>query len=396
MKSPVHQQHRLPRISVSMTLFQKMFPQYQVLTVFLLLFTSTVFSQNFEVYISDAGSFNIPPWKILKFDENGQNPEVFIDDNLGWPQDILFLEDQGVVLISNLNTNRINKHDDETGEFIEVFANGISGPTRMKIGEDNLIYVLQWSGNGRVRRYEQDGTYVGEFTSVTVSQSIGMDWDATGNLYVSSYNGASVRKFDQDGNDLGLFINSNLLGPTNIWFDDNGDLLVVDYNGTGVKRFDSDGNFIENFLTGLGNAEGVAYLPNGNILVGNGANSSVKMFDPDGNYLSDFITSSAGNLMTPNAVIIRDLGTVGTSSPNELEEVIVYPTVGSIFYLQAEYAQDIEEVNIYSTDGRHVSRIDNPAATPFIWRAVNYPSGVYVLQLSMRNGDRYTNKIIVQ
>lgn len=105
----------------------------------------------------------------------------------------------------------------------------------MKIGADSLLYVLQWSGNGKVRRYQLDGTYAGEFTSVGVPQSIGLDWDSNGNLYVSSYTGDNVRKFDPNGNDLGLFVTSNLAGPTNIWFDDNGDLLVSDYDGTAVK-----------------------------------------------------------------------------------------------------------------------------------------------------------------
>ncbi len=70
----------------------------------------------------------------------------------------------------------------------------------MKIGADSLLYVLQWSGNGKVRRYELDGTFVDDFTSVGVTQSIGIDWDNDGNLYVSSYGGDNVRKFDTNGN----------------------------------------------------------------------------------------------------------------------------------------------------------------------------------------------------
>ena len=192
-----------------------------------LLLTLNLVGQTTEIYVSDAGNFNNPPWQILKFDENGENPEVFIDSNLAWPQDIIFLDDQGLVLISNLNTNQITKYNLASGGYLGNFAAGISGPTRMKIGDDSLLYVLQWSGDGKVRRYQLNGTFVDDFTSVGVSQSIGVDWDSTGNLYVSSFNGNNVRKFDSNGNDMGLFINSNLQGPTNIWFDDNGDLLVL-------------------------------------------------------------------------------------------------------------------------------------------------------------------------
>ncbi len=267
--------------------------------------TTNVFGQGLEIYVSDAGNFSNPPWKILKFDENGENPEMFIDTVLAWPQDIVFLEDQQVVLISNLNSGRITKYNSSTGDYIGNFATGIAGPTRMKIGEDSLLYVLQWSGNGKVRRYQLDGTYVGEFTSVGVPQSIGLDWDSNGNLYVSSYSGDNIRKFDPSGNDVGLFVTTNLAGPTNIWFDDNGDLLVSDYDGTAVKKFNSNGVFQSNFATGLSQSEGVDFFSNGNILIGNGATHSVKMFDSNGVYIEDFIPSGSGGLMTPNAVVIR-------------------------------------------------------------------------------------------
>jgi len=301
-------------MKVATTFYKKIFSLF---ALSVLLFTSNAFSQDIEIYVSDAMNFSSPPWKILKFDENGENPEVFINDQLAWPQDILFLEDQNVVLISNLNSGRITKHNSTTGDYIEDFATGIAGPTRMKIGADSLLYVLQWSGNGKVRRYELDGTFVGEFTSVGVTQSIGIDWDDDGNLYVSSYGGASVRKFDTNGNDLDLFVNSNLAGPTNIWFDDNGDLLVIDYNGTAVKRFTSSGTFISNFITSLGSAEGVDFFPNGNILIGNGATHSVKMYDSNGVYIEDFIPNGSGGLVTPNAVVIRETNVSSVSGDDD-------------------------------------------------------------------------------
>ena len=124
--------------------------------------TSFAFSQgNYDLYVSDAGNFNNPPWQILKYDQNGENGEVFISDHLAWPQDILFLEEQNQVLISNLNSDSINIHDATTGEFIGLFGDEADGPTRMAIGPDGLLYVLQWNGDGKVLRYETDGTYLG-------------------------------------------------------------------------------------------------------------------------------------------------------------------------------------------------------------------------------------------
>jgi len=363
---------------------------------FVLLLASNTFCQTIEVYVSDAGNFSNPPWQILKFDENGENPEVFINSNLAWPQDIVFIEDQDIVLISNLNSGTITKHNSATGAFIENFATGISGPTRMKIGADSLLYVLQWSGNGKVRRYQLDGTFVDEFTSVGVPQSIGIDWDGNGNLYISSYGGDNVRKFDTNGNDLGLFINSNLLGPTNIWFDAAGDMLVSDYNGTAVKRFDSEGIYVSDFLTGLSNSEGVDFFPNGNILIGNGATSSVKLFDNAGNYIEDFISSGAGNLLTPNAVVIRENNAVSVSGSGNsfinnytLEQNYPNPfNPGTIISFSIPNS-GFTQLKIYDALGTEINSLVNEYKQSgnydIEFNAENLPTGIYFYRLISGN-----------
>jgi hypothetical protein len=361
----------------------------------ILLLTSNVFPQTTEIYVSDAGNFSSPPWKILKFDENGENPEIFIDTVLAWPQDILFLEDQNVVLISNLNTGRITKYNSTTGDYIGDFATGIGGPTRMKIGADSLLYVLQWSGNGKVRRYQLDGTFVDEFTSVGVTQSIGIDWDADGNLYVSSYGGASVRKFDSDGNSLGIFINTNLAGPTNIWFDDNGDLLITDYNGTAVKKFDSSGTFINNFITGLSQAEGVAFFPNGNILIGNGATHSVKMFDSNGNYIEDFIPNGSGGLVTPNAIVIRETNVLSVSGDeNPIKNFVLEQNYPNPFNPSTKISYRLPvtskvTLKVYNALGKEIATLVNeelPAGSHEVeFNGSTLSSGVYFYQLKSNN-----------
>lgn len=281
------------------------------LVLFLLLWAASAFSQDIEIYVSDAGNFSNPPWQILKFNENGKNPEVFISEGLAWPQDIVFLEAENTVLISNLSSSRINRHDADTGEFIDTFTTNITQPTRMKIGPDGLLYVLQWAGTGTVKRFNLDGSFVDDFTSIGVPQSIGLDWDSDGNLYVSSFNQASVRKFGTQGEDLGLFVNANLQGPTNIWFDEKGDLFVTDWRGGAVRRFDADGNFLGNFITGLIQPEGVDFLPNGDILIGDGGTGSVKQYDEGGDFRRNLVKPGAGGLIQPNAVVLREIKAAG-------------------------------------------------------------------------------------
>lgn len=365
----------------------------QIFSTIVILFMWVLMSaQESYIYVSDAGNWSNPPWKIMKYNLYGENPEVFIDDQMAWPQDILFSDDFGVVLISNLNSGQINKHDPNTGAYIGLFADGISGPTRMKIGPDNLIYVLQWSGDGKVRRYTQDGNFVDFFTSIGVPQSIGLDWDEGGNLYVSSYNGDSVRKFDQNGKDQGLFIEDHLEGPTNIWFDKDGDLLVVDYDGAAVKRFDADGVYKTNFLSGLSHAEGLDFLANGNILIGNGKTHSVKEFDANGNYIQDIISDGSGGLKTPNAVVIH----TAVSSKVNLTEKLNYkitPVLGSIFLFEPEtdYMDSIQ-CSIINSAGLIIDKFSFQGEQE--WDGTRFPEGVYQVQLVGGNANQVKQIVI--
>lgn len=385
------------------TTFYKNYFVIFALLVFLLVPNTK--GQNIEVYVSDAGNFSNPPWKILKFDGNGENPQLFINDQLAWPQDIVFLEDQQVVLISNLNSGRITKYNSSTGDYIEDFATGIAGPTRMKIGADSLLYVLQWSGNGKVRRYQLDGTYVGEFSSVGVPQSIGLDWDSNGNLFVSSYSGDNVRKFDPNGNDLGLIVASNLAGPTNIWIDENNNLFVLDYDGTAVKKFNSNGAFQNNFITGLSQCEGVDFFSNGNILIGNGATHSVKMYDSNGVYIEDFIPNGSGGLMTPNAVVIRKRSPVSVDNESSinnfdfnLNQNYPNPFNPSTKMSWQSPVSGKQTLKIFDILGREIETlIDEFREAGFysILYTVNssLPSGVYFYQLRAGNFIQ-TNKMV--
>ena len=362
------------------------------------LLSLTILAQNIEIYVSDAGNWNNSPWQILKFDENGENPEVFIDDDdsiLVWPQDIVFLEDQEVVLISNLTTpGYISKHDIATGEFVDYFAENIAGPTRMKIGADNLLYVLQWSNSdNKVLRYQLDGTFVDEFTSNGVPQSIGLDWDVLGNLYVSSYGGKYVQKFGPDGNDMGTFIGSNLAGPTNIWFDENGDLLVVDYNNGSVKRFDQDGAYINKYISGLNYPEGVAFYPDGSMLLGNGGTGAVKLFDDQGTFIEDFVAPGLGDLLTPNAVVIRNVTPVNINKIPSKEKFIT-PTMGRVFIVNPKLSNSYNTFKIFSMSG--VLMAQQEIAENGNFNATLFPRGTYIVLAKGKTGNTISQKIVVK
>ncbi|MCB0521220.1 MAG: T9SS type A sorting domain-containing protein [Lewinellaceae bacterium] len=357
-------------------------------------FFTPLLAQNFDVYISDAGGFTQEPWQILKFDQNGGNGEVFISDHLSWPQDIFFIESDNTVLVSNLNTNVISKFNATTGDFIGEFATGIGGPTRMELGPDSLLYVLQWTGNGKVKRYKLDGTFVDDFTTAVVDNSIGLAWDTVGNLYVSSYNGRYVKKFSPAGADLGKFISTNLAGPTNIWFGENGDLFVSDWNAGSVKRFDSQGNYIGVFISGVPQVEGVDFFPNGDIAIGVGGASTVKVYSPEGNFIKNLIPAGALNLQVPNAVVFRP---VAPTSALEVfkDAVFVTPSVGNLFQVSNPDAlQPKQFFEVYNATGMLVMKFNFSDSTT--WDASNLANGIYHLTAKLPDGTVGRQKVVVQ
>ncbi|HMQ47057.1 MAG TPA: T9SS type A sorting domain-containing protein [Saprospiraceae bacterium] len=358
-----------------------------------LLVCSNLSAQNFEVYISDAGNFNLPPWKILKFDDDGENGQVFVSDHLAWPQDIFFIESDNVMLVTNLNTDEIVKFNATTGEYLGTFATGIDGPTRMELGADSLLYVLQWNGNGRVFRYQLDGTFVDEFTSASVTNSIGLDWDSAGNLHVSSYNTGKVRKFGTNGEDLNNFINANLSGPTNIWFGGNGDLFVCDWNVGSVKRFDSEGNYIGVFISGLPQVEGVDFFPNGDIIIGSGGLSSVRIYDSTGIYIRDLVPPGTLDMMTPNAVVLRPKLPINTTREVYEELIFVTPSVGTQFEFSNEALMGVK-VEVYHSSGSLVQKINLTDSTS--WDASGLAAGVYYLLAKLPNGMLGRQQVVVQ
>ncbi len=351
-------------------------------------------AQNYSVYVSDAGNFSNPPFQILKFDANGQNGQVFISQHLDWPQDIFFLENENVVLVSNLHNGRITKFDASTGAHLGEFATGIGGPTRMKLGPDSLLYVLQWLGDGKVKRYSLDGAFVDDFTAIGVPFSIGLDWDTLGNLYVSSYNGKYVRKFSPTGADLDNFVSTNLAGPTNIWFAENGDLMVIDYNSASVKHFDSQGNYKGIFISGLPQGEGVDFLPNGNILIGCGGTSSVRVYDAAGTFLNNLVPSGTLNLLRPNAVVLRPAPTLSTQEAYR-EMAFVMPSVGTFFQFANPQTMDhVKTLEVYNSVGVFVQKINFADSTT--WDASNLAAGIYYVTAKLPDGVIGRQTVVVQ
>lgn len=364
---------------------------YYLVIVCCLLGVLNLPAQDFEIFVSSSSES-----AIKQYDQDGTYLRDFITANSGGlirPQDIVFLEDNTVIVSGILNTE-IKQYDAGNGDFIGNFTSGFSlnQPTRMAV-RDNLLYVTQWANtNNKVVRFDLNGNFVDEFTSIGIPQSIGIDWDAAGNLYISTFGQGTngfVQKFDTSGNDMGVFIDSSILqGPTNIWFDENQNLLVEDWSLGIVRRFSSTGQYIDDFITGMVNPEGISFLPNGDILICDWGTDTVERFDSNGNSIGTII--SGNNLADPNAVVIRDPNLFVTDYRES--QVFVAPTIGNRFNFNPAVVSNFELFQLFDINGRLIQRL-----TPnedIVWDASNLSEGLYFIT-AIKNELKFTQKIII-
>lgn len=343
-------------------------------------------------YISDAGNFQQGPYQILRYNEDGSNGKVFIKDGLAWPQDILFLNDSNQVLISNLSSNSIEAYDSESGTYKKRLISGIQGPTRMKIGKDSMLYILQWLGDGKVKKYKTDGSFVSNATQSGVSTSIGMDWDQNGDLYVSSYNGKFIERFDPDGKSKGKFISSGLFGPTNIAFNSDGQLIVLDYNSGRVLLFDKDGKLLKVLFQGVTNCEGIHLTSDGKIIVG--AGSSVRIYDENNVFQKYLVPPGENGLRNANAVVYREIIKSDTEEEqNEKKNNHFLISLGANVYIVSPNADDITMINIFDVKGQLVFTHDVSKDT--VLDLSDFTSGLYFARTNSMKYYNLTQKVVV-
>ncbi len=365
--------------------------------IMLLLFwisTSLVFSQE-GVYVSDRLDN-----AVNKYELNGDFIEVFIEADAGGisnPQDMVFLPN-GTVLLTGLGNENIKQYNGQTGAYLGEYSSGyaLQGPTRMELRPDGFIYVLQWTPNYKVIRFNLDGTFESEYTDTGVVQSIGVAWDPSENLYVSSYGGGNngtVTNFDSSGNEIGTFIDSSVLqGPTNIWFHPNGsgNLLVLDFNGNRLSQFDPSGTFIDHPIINIINPEGFAYLPNGNLLICERGADLVSEFDVNLNYVERWDDPS-GSLSRPNFIKVLDPN-FGIAD-HTFQTVLFAPTMGVQFEINPKVASNYSTINIYDHTGKLVDTLEVSQSNN--WNAQNLSEGLYFLIATSYDGEKATQKIIV-
>lgn len=345
----------------------------------------------YTVFVSSRGNSS-----VKTFDLDGNYLGNFVAPGYGGlsgTEDILFHPD-GRILVSGFQNTAIKSYDGENGIYLGDFSSGYSlaTPSKMSIGPDSLIYVTQWgTTQNKVVRFDLEGNFVDEFTSVGVPNGLGHIWDADGDFYIAQYgNGGNgiIKRFDPDGKDLGTFINSAILqGPTNIWWGPGGDMYITDWTVGNVLRYSSSGSYKGVWAAGMVNPEGVATLPNGDILIGDWGVDAVHQFDSLGTSLGNFNT--AGGLSDPNSVRLREMGISANKDVHLNDGNVVWqgPDASGLYTLKLEMKKptQIHSRIINSIGQPMVTLLDQyiiDEETILAWESpAHWSSGVYYLQV---------------
>lgn len=113
---------------------------------------------------------------------------------------------------------------------------------------DNILLVSDTNHN-RLAKFDLDGTYLGEISSVGLNLPTGLTTDSSGNIYVADTFNHQVQVFSHIGTPIRVF-GSHDIGD--YYFDyskdvevlSSGEIIVTSQNSQKIKRFDATGTFI--------------------------------------------------------------------------------------------------------------------------------------------------------
>ena len=155
------------------------------------------------------------------------------------------------ILVSAWQTNKINRYQERTGDFLGVFADVSNRNQSLAYGPDGKVYVTQYAdtrhnvlrfvvnpdGSGMLDRYCPAECSAPCLKSVLPSHII---VDGTGNVLVVA--GGAIHRFDPNGASLGTVGAGSVNGPSDICLGPDGYIYVPNYNWNNVTRFRPDGS----------------------------------------------------------------------------------------------------------------------------------------------------------
>ena len=118
-----------------------------------------------------------------------------------------------------------------------------------------LLYVLNGRANGRVLRHDLDGNFVDTFTDTNVTNSIGLDWDAS--TAISTFLLIMEDTFNNSTARESMVV--HYFQPQQVYeylVRCQGNLFVSDWNAGSVKNLMLPATISVLFINGVGSVEG--------------------------------------------------------------------------------------------------------------------------------------------
>ena len=106
--------------------------------------------------------------------------------------------------------------------------------------------VFVGAGNGQVFVYDPNGNLLQKLSSGLNSETTGMAFDSSGNLYSTNFGAQQIVKYDINGNKIGTFGSGFNADPESIVFDKSGNAYVGQADGThSILKFGPTGTLLK-------------------------------------------------------------------------------------------------------------------------------------------------------
>ncbi len=211
----------------------------------------------------------------------------------------LAFDGAGNLFISEFNGNRVRKVD-PFGNISTFASAGLSAPAGLCVDGSNNLYIAN-SGARRVMKVTPGGTMTiyagttsgfsgdgGPATAAQMGRASGVAMDASGNLYIATFDDSRIRKVDASG-------------------------IITTFSGSGSAGFSGDGGPASAAV--LNKAYGLSYSTTANKLyIGDATNNRIRVVDLSTNTITTYagtgLTGPYNNPVPATAAAFADPGLV--------------------------------------------------------------------------------------